>query len=920
MKKVLPFIVLLVCCFGLTGSAQYYTNQNKVWMFGQHAGLDFNSGSPVPINSAFTYTSAIEGCAAVCDVNGNLLFYTNGLVVYNRNNAIMPNGDSIVPFCPISSTQGAVIMPVPNHSNQYYIFSVEQAGGCSSLIPNWKGRLAYSIVDMSLDSGLGAVIPTAMGIIMDSFMSEKMTAIPGTNCDAWVVVHEKDSAKFVAFNISAAGVGAPVISNVGLITGVDDYEVGVIKGSPNGRKVVCQLSYEYGSQLFDFDGGSGLFSNCLDLLTPIDHEQGYGAEFSPDNSKLYLSETNTSDTGFIIQFDLSLPTDSAIIASKTKVGWLGYGNLLIDLKLAVDNKIYFNNNINSLGYSLACIANPNVAGVSCSYESGMVNLYPDFAAMGFPNLVVNIPSAILGPSALCVGDTATFTDSIAGGHWSSSNTAVATIDSISGIAVGIDTGTTTISYYDGTCVTLATLTILQSAPPIAGNRVLCIGGTTTLADAATGGIWSTADTGTISLSPINGRVTALTLGAAVITYSLGMACSVYTTVNIIGALPPITGTTVVCGGTVATLSDSVLGGYWMGTYLHDVTGFNTGTVKTLSGGGASTYYDTITYFLGGCKSTTVLTVNPLPTIYSGLLVDVVCVGHPFTMTASPAGGVWSSPDSAVVFGTSSHITLTDTGLFEITYTAPTTGCFLTTLLHAIPYLPHIQVDSVLCIGTTSLLYDSISGGTWSGGSSVVGVVASVNEVIGLSAGTDVVTYSIGSGCPVATVLVTVDTSTGPGTIVGSASVCLGNSITLADASAGGSWSCSDTLIAVVDSSTGVVTGVAVGDVYITYTATNGCQTEYPEDVYSCPAVIAKHETPLQLYLFPNPATNVLTIAVTGSSYTAFAVANMLGQQTVVRQTLVQGDNLLDLASFAPGVYTITFFGDAGTLVKRFIRL
>ena len=68
------------------GQAQ---KQTFNWFFGANAGFDFNSGSPVFQPGAL---NTLEGCASISDKNGQLLFYTDGTTVYNKNHTVMPNG------------------------------------------------------------------------------------------------------------------------------------------------------------------------------------------------------------------------------------------------------------------------------------------------------------------------------------------------------------------------------------------------------------------------------------------------------------------------------------------------------------------------------------------------------------------------------------------------------------------------------------------------------------------------------------------------------------------------------------------------------------------------------------------------------------------------------------------------------------
>jgi len=67
----------------------YSQKEANIWYFGENAGLDFNSGVPVALLDGQLNTR--EGCATISDKNGNLLFYTDGITVWNRSHKIMQN-------------------------------------------------------------------------------------------------------------------------------------------------------------------------------------------------------------------------------------------------------------------------------------------------------------------------------------------------------------------------------------------------------------------------------------------------------------------------------------------------------------------------------------------------------------------------------------------------------------------------------------------------------------------------------------------------------------------------------------------------------------------------------------------------------------------------------------------------------------
>ena len=170
MKKyiiVLLFIPLFV----------FAQNEGNIWYFGHGAGLDFNSGSPVPLNDGMLNT--LEGCATISDDNGDLLFYTDGITVYDKLHNIMPNGTGLLGH--YSSTQSAMIVKKPQASNIYYIFTVD------TYISSSGDSLCYSEVDMTLNGGLGGVTDVK-NVLLFQYAAEKVTAVPHCNgVDFWIV-------------------------------------------------------------------------------------------------------------------------------------------------------------------------------------------------------------------------------------------------------------------------------------------------------------------------------------------------------------------------------------------------------------------------------------------------------------------------------------------------------------------------------------------------------------------------------------------------------------------------------------------------------------------------------------------------------------------------------------------------------------
>ena len=136
--------------------------------------------------------------------------------------------------------------------------------------------------------------------------------------------------------------------------------------------------------------------------------------------------------------------------------------------------------------------------------------------------------AITGPSVVCTGATATLADTSAGGSWSSSSSALATVSG-GGVVTGIDTGLVTITYiHTGACGadTMTSAMAVQTIPlaaPVTGIDSVCPGNTITLTDAATGGTWSSADA-TIATVSSTGVVYGVASGTVAIRYRLANTC------------------------------------------------------------------------------------------------------------------------------------------------------------------------------------------------------------------------------------------------------------------------------------------------------------------------------------------------------------------------------------------------------------
>ncbi len=477
--------------------------------------------------------------------------------------------------------------------------------------------------------------------------------------------------------------------------------------------------------------------------------------------------------------------------------------------------------------SAASTATVNSGGVVSGLSAGVSNISytaPNGCRTGIAMVVNPLPAAITGASNVCVNNTITLSNVTTGGTWESGDLSVAGITA-SGVVTGFSAGTSAITYTLPTgCMRVANINVNALPANITGSSDVCLGSTTSLSSATSGGTWSS---GTTSVATVNstGTVTGVTTGSATITYTLPTSCR-NTAVIAVNPLPAnIAGSSSVCVGGSTTLTNATSGGNWsVGT------GASIDAAGTITGIAAGTTI--VTYeLLTGCRKTTTVMVNPLPSAITGS--SSVCQGQLSGLANATSGGTWSSSNTSVLTVNSvGVISGIATGSANVNYTLPT-GCVRTAAIAVNPLPAAITGTTSVCVGNTTTLSSATAGGVWSISSSVA-TVSAAGDVSGSSAGTSVVTYTLGTGCSRTRTIVV---NPLPSNIFGESEVCEGNQITLTNTMSGGTWSSNSSPLATVNAATGAVTGIASGVVLISYTLPTGCMRTKNIIVNPTPAAI-----------------------------------------------------------------------------------
>lgn len=445
--------------------------RGNIWYFGNKAGINFNPLFKTPPGLAVALSNsamdATEGCAIICDRNGDVIFYTDGDKVYDKTDTQIDVGIGGDP----TSSQSSLIVPVPGDETLYYIFTTQAINGTSA------NELRYSLFDLKQNSGKGLVVKK--NILLFGKSTERITA-SGT----WLIAHEYGNNTFRTYQISPQGIGDPVYSSIGSDHSfkIQQNGEGYMKLGPRDNLAVA-LSTP-GTQnlieLFHLNDTTGAINNYrkIDLKEP--NGQVYGIEFSPGGNKIFASVKGTPSPSLIFEYfidSLEQPYFRQQISQPFELG---------AMQLGPDGQIYVA--INGSGVLGTINANEDTTQVSAYNPNGFTLAAGTTSKLGLPNFIQIISNAFGGPSievsGLCFGQPTQFvgnaTDAIDKFQWffgdGGSDTAAAPVHTYAA------PGTYTVSLritnrcsLDTTLIQKVTIFAPPPNPTIPGAIALCTG-------------------------------------------------------------------------------------------------------------------------------------------------------------------------------------------------------------------------------------------------------------------------------------------------------------------------------------------------------------------------------------------------------------------------------------------------------------
>ncbi len=335
----------------------------NIWYFGNHLGIDFSSGTPQILENSSMLAEA--GCSSICDENGDLLFYTNGNKVWNKNHDLMQNGDSLNGSQLVN--QNSVIVPKPLCDSLYYLFTINDYDSLRGF--------NYSVININKDFGRGKIVEKNISVSKN--LLEKIAAVNHCNSvDYWVVTHGY-SNNFYVYLLSEDGFNTDTVKSK---TGTaPKSDIGYLKVSPAGNKIVLPVNKDsILAEIFDFNNKTGKVYNPVKILAHQENTYCYGIEFSPDGDFLYV---NTGGKKYeLFQYDLKNKDQAGLNASAVKIA----GGNNYAMQLAPDGKIYIAKENRP---SIAVINYPSRKGEDCEYVESAINFTSGNSLMGLPNFV-----------------------------------------------------------------------------------------------------------------------------------------------------------------------------------------------------------------------------------------------------------------------------------------------------------------------------------------------------------------------------------------------------------------------------------------------------------------------------------------------------------------------------------------------------
>lgn len=340
MKRSYTQLYIKILCIicGFLPTLSFAQGENNNWHFGFGMGINFNV---LPLAVQQSQINVIESSAAVSDAQGQLLFYTMGCKIWDRNGVEMPNATGLLGNGPLyngaprgSGFRSTQIIKHPGNPNQYYVIS-------GDAYEDQTYKAYYSLVDMSLNNGLGDVVPGQKNIQFMTNASEYLSVFRGNDCKSyWLIIRSEfgQPKPVYAFKVDENGFHTtPVISYLPPQTGSAGYDQFLLL---NDLSTAVSITFNEVLKA-KFDGTTGQFVAFQTIPNYVAGQGEPNGNFalSTDRSKLYIVESYSSD---VYQYDVNLLNNPTAFRNSRTLAITGYGvwNRFLSMRAGPDGNLY----------------------------------------------------------------------------------------------------------------------------------------------------------------------------------------------------------------------------------------------------------------------------------------------------------------------------------------------------------------------------------------------------------------------------------------------------------------------------------------------------------------------------------------------------------------------------------------------------
>lgn len=352
------FSILLICSV-FTAMSQ---NTANFWPFGTQVSLNFSN---IPASPGFAQLNINEGTSAICDSSGSLLFYSDGIEVWNRNHQRMPNGVGLKGHT--SSTQSALILPDPALDSSYYLFTTAEFYQG----PSTEHLVCYNKIDLRLDNGYGDV--SVKNVTLQDSSTERIAAIGHPNGrDYWIASTQAQSNLIHMYLLDSNGINLRYKMKYG---STRDIGRGQSSFSPCGRYFAFASQSNSGAlgiEIFTFNPYNG----SLNPLRSVVDGSHYGFCFSPEGRFIYygsykLDSASNSFKNFIYQSPVETHNPIELHRQET------ISQMAISPHETILLIEFYTNKLSEIVF-------PEREGVNCQFQEFAYSL-PRPARLGLPN-------------------------------------------------------------------------------------------------------------------------------------------------------------------------------------------------------------------------------------------------------------------------------------------------------------------------------------------------------------------------------------------------------------------------------------------------------------------------------------------------------------------------------------------------------